>query len=147
MTNLKVSGKNWSWTNFKHCPGIWRLRKTMKKPSQYSRSPSRDIKHGPSEYEAGILTTRPGHSVMCVGIRGCAEEQFSSPFLSRPKCSLKINTLASLHVQTEKSRNRITRIYIYKTVIINKTVYLFQYRVRALSEGSEMNGGRFKHLM
>jgi hypothetical protein len=73
----------------------------MKKPSQYSRSPSRDLKHGPSKYEAGILTTEPGHSVMCVGMRGWAEEQFSSPFLSRPKCSLKSNTLASFHGQTE----------------------------------------------
>jgi hypothetical protein len=31
--------------------------------SQDSRSPGRDLKPGPPEYEAGVLTTRPRRSV------------------------------------------------------------------------------------
>jgi hypothetical protein len=34
-----------------------------KKLNQNSRSPGRYLKPGPSKYEAGMLTTRPGRSV------------------------------------------------------------------------------------
>jgi hypothetical protein len=36
--------------------------KTHENLNQYSRSPGRDLNPGPSEYEAGVLTTRPRHS-------------------------------------------------------------------------------------
>jgi hypothetical protein len=40
------------------------LRKTTINLNQYSRSPGRDLKSGPPEYEAGLLTTRPQLSVV-----------------------------------------------------------------------------------
>jgi hypothetical protein len=39
------------------------LEKITKNLSQDSRSPSRDLKPGPPEYEAGALTTQPRRSV------------------------------------------------------------------------------------
>jgi hypothetical protein len=36
----------------------------VKKPNHDSRSPSRELNPGPAEYEAGMLTTRPRHSVL-----------------------------------------------------------------------------------
>jgi hypothetical protein len=50
-----------SLPNLRHYPGIYlkRLRKIMEKLSQDRRSPDRDFKPGPPEYEAGMLTTRP----------------------------------------------------------------------------------------
>jgi hypothetical protein len=35
----------------------------MKNFSQDSRSPGRDLKPGPAEYETGVLTTQPRRSV------------------------------------------------------------------------------------
>jgi hypothetical protein len=49
------------------------LRKTTNNLIQDSRCPGRDLNPGPSEYEAGILTTRPRHSVHC------GQNQRSSP--------------------------------------------------------------------
>jgi hypothetical protein len=53
--------------NLKHFPVILLegLRKTTKYLSQDSRSPGRKLNHGPPEYEAGVLTTRPRRSVKC----------------------------------------------------------------------------------
>jgi hypothetical protein len=39
------------------------LRKATKSLIQDSRSPGRDLKPGPPEYEAGVVTTRLGPSV------------------------------------------------------------------------------------
>jgi hypothetical protein len=51
-------------SQFKVLPGIHLgLRKTAKNLSQDSRSPVRDFNLGPPEYKAGVLTTRPLHSV------------------------------------------------------------------------------------
>jgi hypothetical protein len=59
--NWKGCGRKWSWPNLKYYPGICLegLRKATKTLSQDSRSASRDLNPGPSEYEAGVLTTRP----------------------------------------------------------------------------------------
>jgi hypothetical protein len=38
---------------------------TTKNLSRYSRSPGRDLKPGPSEYEAGVLPTQPRRLVIC----------------------------------------------------------------------------------
>jgi hypothetical protein len=61
IINSKGCGRKRSPPNFGYYPGICRegLRKTMKNLSQDTRSPSRDLKPGPPEYEAGVLTTRP----------------------------------------------------------------------------------------
>jgi hypothetical protein len=41
-----------------------KMRKTTKTLNQDSRSPSRDLKQGLSEYKAGVLSTRPQRSVL-----------------------------------------------------------------------------------
>jgi hypothetical protein len=43
--------------------GLEELRKTTKNLNQDSRFPGRDLKPGPTEYEAGVLTTRPRLSI------------------------------------------------------------------------------------
>jgi len=50
---------------FTYYPGIFLegLRKSTKTPSQDSRFPDRNFNPGATEYEAGVLTTRPGRSV------------------------------------------------------------------------------------
>jgi hypothetical protein len=40
-----------------------RLRKTTENLSEVIQSPGRHLSPGPSEYEAGVLTTRPGRSI------------------------------------------------------------------------------------
>jgi hypothetical protein len=47
--------------NLRYYPGIFQagLRKSKTKLSQDGRSPGRDLRLGPPEYEAGGLTTRP----------------------------------------------------------------------------------------
>jgi hypothetical protein len=46
------------------------LRKTMKTPSEDNRSPNRDLKRGPPEYKAGVLTARPRRSVETCSMNG-----------------------------------------------------------------------------
>jgi hypothetical protein len=60
--NSKGSGSKWLWS---HYPGICveGLRKTTRNPSQDSQSPGWDLKSGPPEYKAGVLTTWPWCSV------------------------------------------------------------------------------------
>jgi hypothetical protein len=54
-----------SWPNLRYYPGIWLegLMKTTKNLHHDSRSPGRGLNHGPHEYEAGMLHTRPRSSV------------------------------------------------------------------------------------
>jgi hypothetical protein len=56
---LERMWKEAAMPNLKHYPDIClgELRKTMKGFSQNSRSPARNFNPGPSEYEAGLLTT------------------------------------------------------------------------------------------
>jgi hypothetical protein len=71
MMTCKGFGKKGSWPNFKalsrHSPG----GSTTKKLSEDSRSPGIDLKAGPPEYEAGVLTTQPRRSVSRVEA-GCS---------------------------------------------------------------------------
>jgi hypothetical protein len=59
--NWKGSGRKRSWPNFKvlyrNSPG--RTEKNTKTLNQDIRSPGRDLKPGPLEYEAGPRTRRP----------------------------------------------------------------------------------------
>jgi hypothetical protein len=67
MMILKGYGRKHSWLNFmvlfQHSPGG--LRKTTNTLNQDSQSLGRNLKPGPSEYEAGVLTTVPRLSVVC----------------------------------------------------------------------------------
>jgi hypothetical protein len=64
MMNWKGCGRKPSWPNVSSNPDICPEgpRKTTKNLSQDILSPSRDLKLGPSEYEAAVLTTRPRRS-------------------------------------------------------------------------------------
>jgi hypothetical protein len=55
--------KRW-WPNLRHSPGFRMegLRKTTKYLSLDSQSPDGDLNPGPTEYEAGVLSTQPGPS-------------------------------------------------------------------------------------
>jgi hypothetical protein len=44
------------------------IRKSMRYLSKDNRSPVRDLKAGPPEYEAGILAVRPRRSVIVLGV-------------------------------------------------------------------------------
>jgi hypothetical protein len=57
---LKRIGKEAVMTSIRHNPGICLevLRKNTKKLSQDNRPPGRDVNPRPTEYRAGILTTR-----------------------------------------------------------------------------------------
>jgi hypothetical protein len=59
--NWKGYGRKLYWPNFWYYPVICleELRESTKNHSQDSRSPGRDLNPGPSEYKAGVLTTRP----------------------------------------------------------------------------------------
>jgi hypothetical protein len=72
-----------SGTNYRYYPGIWveGLRKTS------ARSPGRDLKPGPPEYEVGVLPTRPRCPV-----RRSRTENFTAV---GAKFSLKIVTIRS----------------------------------------------------
>jgi hypothetical protein len=64
---MKGFGRKRSWPNFKVLPrkssgGTKEKQETL---SQDSRSPGRDLKPGPPEYEAGVLTTGPRRSMRC----------------------------------------------------------------------------------
>jgi hypothetical protein len=62
--NLKGCGRKQSWPNLRYYPGIFLegLRKTTKALSQDNRFPCQDLNSGPTEYEAGVLSTRPRRS-------------------------------------------------------------------------------------
>jgi hypothetical protein len=55
-----------------YAPGICseRLRKTTINLNQDTRSPGSDLNLGRPEYKAGVITTRPRHSVMFVSRTG-----------------------------------------------------------------------------
>jgi hypothetical protein len=59
--NWKEYGRKQSWPNLRYYPGICLegLRETMKNVSQDSQSAGQDLKPGPSEYKAGVLTALP----------------------------------------------------------------------------------------
>jgi hypothetical protein len=65
VMDWKGCGKKRSWSDFRYYPGIYLdgLRKTTKDLSQDSRSPGRDFKPGPAEYEVGVLIIRLHRSV------------------------------------------------------------------------------------
>jgi hypothetical protein len=65
MINWKTSDRKRSWPNLRYYHGILLkgLWKTKKNLIQVNRSPSRDSKQEPFEYEAGVLTIRPRRSV------------------------------------------------------------------------------------
>jgi hypothetical protein len=58
--NLKGFGRKRSWPNLRYYPGIRlkRVRKTSKTSIKIAGHRSRDLNPEPSEYEAGMLTTR-----------------------------------------------------------------------------------------
>jgi hypothetical protein len=58
----------------RHYPGIRleRLRKITETLDQDSRSPGRDLNLGPTDNDAGVLTTRPRRSIIT-----CYQEQAS----------------------------------------------------------------------
>jgi hypothetical protein len=62
--NGKTVGRKRPWSNFKvlaqHFPGGTEENHEHR---QYSRSLGGDLKPGPPEYEAGVLTTQPRRSV------------------------------------------------------------------------------------
>jgi hypothetical protein len=67
MMNWKGFGRKLLWPDFKvlsqHSRGG--TEENHKTRSQYRRSPGRDLKPGPLEYEAGMSTTRPRRSAIC----------------------------------------------------------------------------------
>jgi hypothetical protein len=73
-----------------HNPGISMegLRKTTRNLSQKSRSPGRDLNPEPPVYEAGVLNTRPRHSVLmwmkCFCHRPAISEIWSNRGRHRP---------------------------------------------------------------
>jgi hypothetical protein len=68
--NWKGDGRKRLWTNLSYypCINLEGLRKTIKSLNQENRFPSRDLSPGPPEYEAGVLTTRPLHSITLLTI-------------------------------------------------------------------------------
>jgi hypothetical protein len=62
MMNWKGCGRKRAWLNLRCCyPGIYLERmRNSQKTCQESRSPNRDLKRGPLQYEAGVLTTTFG---------------------------------------------------------------------------------------
>jgi hypothetical protein len=63
--NWKWCGGKRFWPNLRHYAGICLdgIKKAKKNPSQNSRSPCQGLHQGLSDYEAGVLTTRPRRSV------------------------------------------------------------------------------------
>jgi hypothetical protein len=59
MINWKRFGRKGLWPNLRYYPCVYLegLRETMKRLSQDSWSPGRDLNLGPPIYEAGVLTT------------------------------------------------------------------------------------------
>jgi hypothetical protein len=51
-----------SWNSLRTCLGG--LKKTMKSISHDNQSPGPYLNPGPPKHEAGVLTTRPGHSAL-----------------------------------------------------------------------------------
>jgi hypothetical protein len=66
----KGCGSNRSWPNLRYYPSICLegLRTTMTNLAQNSRSPGRYLNPGSPKYKAGVLTTRPGHSSLPIGL-------------------------------------------------------------------------------
>jgi hypothetical protein len=66
--NWEGYGRKRSWANLMYYPAICLvgLRKTTKNLSQDSRSPDRRLNPVYSEYETGVLTTRPQRAVCSV---------------------------------------------------------------------------------
>jgi hypothetical protein len=66
MMNWKECGRKWSWPNFKvqshHSHGC--TEENHENP-QDSQSLARDLNPGRPECEAGVLTTRAQHLVVC----------------------------------------------------------------------------------
>jgi hypothetical protein len=60
MMNWRECERKWWWPNLRYYPNFFRegLRITTKNLSQNSQFKSRDLKSGPSKYEATVLTTR-----------------------------------------------------------------------------------------
>jgi hypothetical protein len=58
--NWKGCGSKRSWPNLRHYPGCLEgLRKITKNLRQDSQFPGRDVKPGPPDYEAEVLTALP----------------------------------------------------------------------------------------
>jgi hypothetical protein len=66
MINLKGYATKRSWPILAYCTDIHleELRYTTINLSHYSRSPGRDLKPSPPEYEAGMLTTQLGRPIL-----------------------------------------------------------------------------------
>jgi hypothetical protein len=67
MMKCKRCGRKRSWPNFKVLS--WNLpggTEEIHKTCQDCRSPSRDLKTGPPECEAGVLITRPQYTVRVI---------------------------------------------------------------------------------
>jgi hypothetical protein len=64
----QLYGRKRSWPNLRFYPRICLegLRKATKNLSQDNWSPGEDLKPGPPEYEAGMLTTRLIFSVLII---------------------------------------------------------------------------------
>jgi hypothetical protein len=80
MMNWKVCGRKRSWHNLMYYSGICLegLTKPTKNLSQDSRYPGRNFIPAPSEYDAGVLTTRPWRSlcdVRRVGFYTCCYQK------------------------------------------------------------------------
>jgi hypothetical protein len=83
--NCKGRGRKLSWSHLRYYPGIYLegLRKITKNLSHNSRSPGRDLKPSPSEYNAGVLPTTtaflPFFLAVCItNSEGIAVEQSCS---------------------------------------------------------------------
>jgi hypothetical protein len=58
--NWKGHERKRSWPNLRYVPAFaWRAEENTKNISQNNRPPSGDLNPGPTEYETGVLTTRP----------------------------------------------------------------------------------------
>jgi hypothetical protein len=87
--NWKQREKKSSRTNFRYYNGMYLegLRETAKNLFQDIRSAGRDLNPGPPEYEAGVLTTRPRHSLRTF----IAMNNFSSLQVSKSPLSTRVS--------------------------------------------------------
>jgi hypothetical protein len=69
-----------SWPILKHYRGLEKVRETTRNLSEDIRSPCRDLKQGPPEYEAGVLTTWLQYLVVCCGYMGYRRRFFIENF-------------------------------------------------------------------
>jgi hypothetical protein len=61
--NWKGFGRKWVWPISSYCPSIHLEVQKETTKTQNNWSPSQDMNLGPTEHEAGVLTTRPRHLV------------------------------------------------------------------------------------